>query len=246
MHRSGLVQRVLLCALWLVAVPGYPAAPADDATFGIALPALRALAARLAAVERQMGFVAFAVTDYPSVFALGDVHKKLRFSAEERAALSALFALDARRFGFTGPRASEDLDAAMPRSRLVKTRGSAVLVYPAAAELVRRLQDAGCKRLIVTSGARGIPKQTLLFVRKALRVGFAQAARSVAPPGYSFHATGDIDVGDADAGADVNFSERFAGTGTYACIAALPGVRWRYPKGNAANVIYEPWHLAVP
>jgi hypothetical protein len=238
-----------------VATAAAPPAPAAVATAAIDAAALRALADRLAAVERHMGAGRFSVTDYPAVFALGAAHAALRLSPAERATLDALFALDARRFGFAGPRASASLEATLPVSSLVTTRGSTARVYPPAAALVARLQAAGCARLVVTSGVRGIPKQTLLFVRKVLQGGgtgwdfaraYATAARSVAPPGYSFHATGDIDVGESGAGPEVNFSERFVQTGTYRCIAAQPGVRWRYPPGNEAGVMHEPWHLAVP
>ena len=51
--------------------------------------------------------------------------------------------------------------------------------------------------VLLTSGVRGLAKQYHLFLTKTVetRGNLSQAARSLAPPGYSFHAVGDFDIG---------------------------------------------------
>lgn len=70
------------------------------------------------------------------------------------------------------------------------------------------------------------------------------ASRSLAPPGYSYHAVGDFDVGEKGLGA-ANFSSRFAQSDTCTKLRELGYLKLRYPENNLLGVRFEPWHIKV-
>ena len=101
-------------------------------------------------------------------------------------------------------------------------------------------------RLLALSCFRSAERQTNVFGRERPEGGAADRAESVAPPGYSEHATGyalDFAVRPAMGCPDVD-----------ACMAALPAARWllanaprygfelSFPGGNKQQVKWEPWH----
>jgi D-alanyl-D-alanine carboxypeptidase len=100
--------------------------------------------------------------------------------------------------------------------------------------------------IVPISGFRPVSYQKSLFERAKKRYGSeAQAARWVAPPGYSEHATGfTLDLGDGaapDADVDVSFEK----TKAYAWLlknAAEHGFELSFPRDNAQGVNFEPWH----
>jgi D-alanyl-D-alanine carboxypeptidase len=100
--------------------------------------------------------------------------------------------------------------------------------------------------LILTSGVRGIPKQSALFLTKLIACdgNVSMASRSLAPPGYSFHLSGDFDVGSSQLAGE-NFSRVFARSEVYRKMQRLPYVTLRYPDQNQAGVRFEPWHVKV-
>ena len=81
---------------------------------------------------------------------------------------------------------------------------------------------------------------------KAMETGgnLSQASRSLAPPGYSFHAAGDFDVGKVGFGPD-NFTEAFARTDEYRRLIDLGYVEIRYTETNPFGVRHEPWHIKI-
>ncbi|MCK5517135.1 MAG: D-alanyl-D-alanine carboxypeptidase family protein, partial [Desulfobulbaceae bacterium] len=70
------------------------------------------------------------------------------------------------------------------------------------------------------------------------------ASRSLAPPGYSYHATGDFDVGQKGFGGG-NFSEEFTTTPVFKRLARRGLVEYRYKRDNMLGVRYEPWHIKL-
>jgi hypothetical protein len=207
------------------------------------LARLGAIARRLEAVQRVIGHGRFNLVSFDDVRAAAPHTPGGPISAAESAEFEALLDLDARRIGFLGKRVVSDLAYRLPSNLVDVGRGQHV--FPEADALFRRARAAVGERLIVTSGARGVPKQMHVFIRSALRAGLvARRVHSVAPPGYSYHAVGDIDVGDRELGG-VNFTEEFARSETYRRLAALPYIRFRYPPGNPFGVQFEPWHLEV-
>ena len=110
----------------------------------------------------------------------------------------------------------------------------------------RKIQYVIGDRLTLTSGVRGIMKQTLLFLEKVLRTrgNLSMASRSLAPPGYSFHAIGDFDVGERGLGGR-NFTSEFAKTEVFKQLAAFGYIEIRYPRNNLSGVRFEPWHIKI-
>ena len=205
---------------------------------------LRALAARLEGVQRVIGQGRFNLVSFDDVRTAARQTPQGALTAAEESSCAELFHLDARRIGFLGARVVRDMNYALPQAELVRVDGGQHL-FPAANALFERARAAVGPQLIVTSGARGVPKQMLVFLRSALRAGIiARPVHTVAPPGYSYHAVGDMDVGDRALGG-TNFTEAFANSSTYRKLMALPYVRLRYPRNNALGVSFEPWHLQV-
>ena len=247
--RRGLLSAAVGGAAMMVAA-GTGLLPAMDAAAAApaALPdwplvRMGAIARRLEAVQRVIGHGRFNLVSFDDVRAAAPRTPGGPITAAESAEFEALLDLDARRIGFLGKRVVSDLAYRLPANLVEVGRGQHV--FPEANALFRRARAAVGERLIVTSGARGVPKQMHVFIRSALRAGLvARRVHSVAPPGYSYHAVGDIDVGDRELGG-VNFTEEFALSETYRKLAALPYIRFRYPPGNPFGVQFEPWHLEV-
>ena len=101
-------------------------------------------------------------------------------------------------------------------------------------------------RLLALSCFRSAGRQVAVFGREQAPDGAGDRAISVAPPGYSEHATGyalDFAVRPANGCPDVE-----------ACMAASPQARWllanapkfgfelSFPGGNKQQVKWEPWH----
>ncbi len=208
------------------------------------LARLRSLAARLNDVQNVIGQGRFNLVSFADVRAAARQTAQGALTAAEESSCRELFHLDARRIGFLGARVVRDMNYALPQAELLRVDGGQHL-FPAASALFARARAAVGPQLIVTSGARGVPKQMLVFLRSALRAGIiARPVHSVAPPGYSYHAVGDMDVGDRALGG-ANFTAAFANSATYRKLIALPYVRLRYPRNNALGVSFEPWHLQV-
>ena len=100
--------------------------------------------------------------------------------------------------------------------------------------------------VVLTSGVRGVAKQFLLFLNKAMKFSgnLSLASRSLAPPGYSFHGVGDFDVGQKGFGLG-NFSEEFIRTPVFRALSERGYLTLRYPEENLLGVRYEPWHVKV-
>ena len=206
---------------------------------------LRPMSARLARIAAKIGAGNFNLSDFDAVRRTARTPGIGALSAHEEAEFEALFALDAARIGFLGPRVTHSLSASLPWARLRAVAGSGQHVFPAAWAVFSRARQAIGPQLIVTSGARGVPKQMLVFINSALRGGLiARTVHSVAPPGYSYHAVGDIDVGDRHLGG-VNFTAAFAGSAIHQRLAALDFIHFRYPRNNKFGVQFEPWHLQI-
>jgi D-alanyl-D-alanine carboxypeptidase len=161
--------------------------------------------------------------------------------------LEELFAGDARRYGFMGEKVILALTDRVPDKNTVRLprtghflfRGDAQRLY---AKLVRDLNHG----VVLTSGIRGVVKQTHLFLAKTIQAkgNLSRASRSLAPPGHSFHGIGDFDVGKVGFGAK-NFTEAFAQTDEFKRLVDLGYVAIRYPQDNRLGVRYEPWHIKV-
>ncbi len=125
--------------------------------------------------------------------------------------------------------------------------GKPVRLTPAAAAAWRRMVAAAARdgiTLLPISGYRSVARQTRL-VRRKLAEGQAigDILRLIAAPGCSEHHTGRaIDVGSPeDCALDVDFAK----TAEFRWLtrhAVRFGYRMSYPRTNAHDIGYEPWH----
>jgi hypothetical protein len=170
-----------------------------------------------------------------------------RFTGTEIGLMERVFYNDAQNYGFFGQKPLENLTARINKKEIVKVphtgnylfRGLALSTF----EKVRKEAD---DEVILTSGVRGMMKQFLLFLNKAYksRGNLSLASRSLAPPGYSYHAIGDFDVGQVGLGA-ANFTIRFTNTRVYRRLSEMGYLKLRYPQNNLLGVRFEPWHVKV-
>lgn len=100
--------------------------------------------------------------------------------------------------------------------------------------------------IVPISGFRPIAYQKSLFSRAVKRYGTEQkAARWVAPPGYSEHATGwALDVGDQSHRA-TDIEPTFKSTPAFRWLSSNAqrfGFELSFPLDNPQGVNHEPWH----
>ncbi len=221
-----------------------PVLPAD---LGLQLSDLQLLKERLQRLSRHVGYGRFNVIGFATLRQIARNRTDIgAFTAAELNAAELLFRADASRFGYFGPRIATALDADLLVAQAQRVDGTAHWLLPHSKNLWSRARREVGDALILTSGARGVAKQTFLFLRRAEKDGwnFRQAIRQVAPPAYSYHASGDFDVGEQGLGG-ANFTPAFAETDTFRRLMAVPGIRLRYPEANQYGVAYEPWHIAA-
>jgi zinc D-Ala-D-Ala carboxypeptidase len=138
-----------------------------------------------------------------------------------------------------------------PQSELVPITddGSIVLRQAAAEKFLDMMAAAKAEgiEIVPLSGFRSIEEQEgVFFDVKAERGQEATKRAEVsAPPGYSEHHTGyAVDVGDRYY-PDADLRESFENTPAFEWLQANAGYysfELSFPKGNAQNVSYEPWH----
>jgi len=171
-----------------------------------------------------------------------------KFSKQELNFLEELFYHSASSYGFYGEKVLTNISDKIAKKETIKIpktghylfKGKPVEVY----EKIKK--EIGENKIILTSGVRGIIKQTQLFTAKAVQKkgNFSQASRSLAPPGYSYHGIGDFDIGKVGYGYR-NFTADFAKTDEYKRLMDLGYITIRYPLKNPYGVRFEPWHIKV-
>jgi D-alanyl-D-alanine carboxypeptidase len=169
------------------------------------------------------------------------------FTPQELDFLESLFFDDVERYGFYGEKVIDSLTAVVSsRDRIKVSRTGHFLFKGQSEEIYKKIrQDVG-DSIVLTSGIRGIVKQTHLFLAKTIQSNgnLSLASRSLAPPGHSFHGVGDFDVGKVGFGAK-NFTADFSGTEEFHQLVDLGYLTIRYPEENLLGVRYEPWHIKV-
>ena len=161
--------------------------------------------------------------------------------------LEEIFFADAARYGFYGEKVTTEMLEKIPGREIRKIAGTGHYLFKGEplAKFERIRRDLGAN-VVLTSGIRGVVKQYHLFLAKAVDTegNLSQASRSLAPPGYSYHAAGDFDVGKVGLGAD-NFTEAFAETDEFKRMIDLGYVEIRYTETNPFGVRHEPWHIKI-
>lgn len=203
---------------------------------------------RLQRILRMVGDGNFCVMGFDEARKCGKISPQVgEFTKEEMAFIESIYYRDACDYGFFGKKQMVDLFQDIKKSDIYKVprtgnflyRGESLTKY----ELVK--ENLG-ENLILTSGIRGVVKQFYLFLYKAYRFqgNLSLASRSLAPPGYSYHATGDFDVGQKGLGG-ANFSEGFIKTSIYKQLKSQGYVEYRYGRDNLLGVRFEPWHIKL-
>ena len=168
------------------------------------------------------------------------------FTAEELDFLRSLFFDDVQRYGFFGEKVIDSLTAVVNERDRIKVshtghflfKGESLNVY----EKIRK--DVG-DTIILTSGIRGIVKQTHLFLAKTIqsegnlsRLGESGTSRSQLPRHRRLRCW--------EGGFGVkNFTSDFADTDEYRRLVDLGYLDMRYPEQNLLGVRFEPWHIQV-
>ncbi len=201
---------------------------------------------RLNRIYRTVGHTNFYLLGLDDTLKLARGYPHIgRFSKKEIEYLESVFYQDAADYGFYGKRLITEFTNCPSRSKVTKIPGTGNYLFkgPSVALYQRLRQDIGSKA-ILTSGVRGLIKQCLLFFRKVdrSRGNLSLASRSIAPPGYSYHAVGDFDVGQVGYGGD-NFSVRFIRSKVFEKLLSLDYICLRYTEDNPYGVRFEPWHV---
>ena len=169
------------------------------------------------------------------------------FTQAEMDFLDELYHIDARLYGFYGDRVLDTLTSKVNKDDVQSVGRTGHYLFKGKSSVFydRLLSKVG-DDLVLTSGVRSMVKQMHLFLAKAEQSAgnMSKASRSLAPPGYSYHAVGDFDVGKVGFGYR-NFSDDFAETDVYKRLQDLGFVEIRYTTDNDFGVRYEPWHIQV-
>ncbi|MFQ5526212.1 MAG: M15 family metallopeptidase [Thermoanaerobaculia bacterium] len=209
---------------------------------------LRSTAARVERTQRLVGHGNFNLLSFDQLLSFASNYPEIgEFTAAELAFLDEIFHTDARRYGFFGEKVVEEQTAVIDRRTVIKIPGSGhfLLKGEPLKKFMKIKRDVG-STVVLTSGVRSVAKQYQLFLTKAVETGgnLSQASRSLAPPGYSFHARGDFDLGKAGFGLG-NFDESFCETDEYRRLIDLGYVAIRYTETNPFGVRHEPWHIKI-
>jgi len=203
---------------------------------------------RLDRVSRYVGFGNFNIISFDLVLHYArNVSKIGAFTPSELVLFERLFYDATEPYGFFGQRTCEALTAVISEKEVYKVpRSGHYLFQGEALHAFERLQKDVGPTLVLTSGVRSVAKQMSLFLDKisACEGNISLAAKSIAPPGHSYHSIGDFDVGKKGFGY-LNFTEEFAKTDEFLTLQQLPYVRTRYLPGNPDGVWFEPWHIQI-
>lgn len=202
---------------------------------------------KLHQVQQLVGYANFNLISIDEAFSLAKNRSQIEeFTQVEKSILEEIFFTDAKKYGFYGERVLTSFtQKSITKEEVAKIPRTGHFLFKELANesYERLLKDVG-PSLVLTSGIRTLAKQSYLFATKSLQSNgnLSKASRSVAPPGYSYHASGDFDVGKVGFGYK-NFTAAFAKTKEYKKISKLDYVDIRYTQTNKFGVRYEPWHI---
>jgi len=203
---------------------------------------------RLNRIQELVGHGNFHILGFDDAINLTRYYPEIgEFSRKELDFMEELFYKDATQYGFFGDKTLLGLTDRIKKSDVIYlSRHGNYLYRGRSLETYNKIKQQVGRTVTLTSGVRGVMKQFLLFLNKAYKKqgNLSLASRSLAPPGYSFHANGDFDVGQAGFGA-LNFTDRFTTTDAYHSLCDLGYLKLRYELDNRYGVRFEPWHIKV-
>lgn len=203
---------------------------------------------KLKLVQRYIGYGNFNVISFDTMLKISKRARNIEeFTKAEIDFLEFVFYYNPSTHGFFGERISNNITQVIDKKIITKIPGTGHYLFKGHAEKTyyEMKSDVG-NSLTLTSGIRSIVKQTKLFLDKINRTNgnITQAAKSLAPPAFTYHAIGDFDVGKKGFG-HANFTSRFAKTEEFKKIKELKYVDVRYTINNKDGVRYEPWHITT-
>ena len=203
---------------------------------------------KLTLIQRHVGYGNFNVISFDKMLKTARWSSKIeRFSKNELEFLESIFYYNPSEHGFFGDRVSSNITDKIRKKDIVKiSRTGHYLFKGKPKETYNEMaQDIG-NTLVLTSGVRSIVKQTKLFLDKINNTdgNITIAAKSLAPPAFTYHSIGDFDVGKKGFG-HANFTERFALTQEFLKMRKLKYIDMRYTVNNKDGVRYEPWHVKI-
>ena len=212
------------------------------------LELLAATAQKLERAVRVIGHGHFNLVSFDDLLRYALSYDEIgAFSRAELQLLDEIFHTDAELYGFHGQKILDQQTADFDDRDVerIASTGHYLLRGEPLERYERIRKDLG-ENVFLTSGVRGVVKQYQLFLSKAVTTGgnLSQASRSLAPPGYSYHAVGDFDVGRVGFGLK-NFTADFADTPEYRRLIDLGYVDIRYTETNPFGVRHEPWHIKI-
>lgn len=209
---------------------------------------LKTVAARLQRAQLYIGHGNFNLLSFDHLLLCGENYSAIgSFSPQELYFMEDIFFADAKRYGFYGARVTHELTAVVPKRDIKKIGSTGHFLFRGQPlQKYKNIRAELGSGITLTSGIRGIVKQTQLFMVKAVATqgNLSQASRSLAPPGYSYHGIGDFDLGKVGFGLR-NFTESFATTEEYKRLIDLGYVSIRYTETNPFGVRHEPWHIKI-
>lgn len=209
---------------------------------------LGAVVGKLGRLYQNVGSGNFSALGFDEALTISKQQPSIgSFTNAEIAFLEMIYHKDAGDYGFLGAKQAVTLLHVINAEKIIKIPQTGNYLFKGESlEKYSRIKNNLGEDLILTSGIRGIMKQFHLFLSKAHRHGgnLSLASRSLAPPGYSYHATGDFDIGQKGLGED-NFSEIFTTTPVYKRLTDLGIIDHRYWRDNPFGVRYEPWHVKL-
>jgi hypothetical protein len=212
------------------------------------LPLLVTSVKRFKRLQRTVGWGNFHLLSFDEAIRIAKGYSRVGpFTRSEIDFLEMIFYADSHHYGFRGEKPLTDMTASIRKDKVVKVPKSGSYIFQGVAfEMYQKIKKEIGDDAVLTSGVRSVIKQFLLFLDKAAKNNgnLSLASRSLAPPGYSFHAISDFDIGQAGFGV-ANFTERFVETAVYAKLKSLGYLKLRYPRGNHLGVRFEPWHIKV-
>lgn len=203
---------------------------------------------KLAAIQSYVGYGNFNITSFDySLKIAKNVSSIGQFTKSELEFLESIFYYDPKMHGFYGERISKNITDKIDIKEVVKIPYTGHYLFRGHSEetYYKMVKDIG-ESMVLTSGIRSIVKQTKLFLDKldSENGNFTVAAKSLAPPAYTYHTIGDFDVGKKGFG-HANFTSRFALTQEFLAMRKLKYIDMRYTINNKDGVRYEPWHVKV-
>jgi hypothetical protein len=221
----------------------------DDYLLGESrLQLLRTTAARLERAVQVIGHGHFNLVSFDDLLRYAERYEQIGvFTPAELEFLEEIFYTDAELYGFFGRKVLHEMTARFAERDVERIASTGhYLLHGEPLERYERIRKDLGPNVFLTSGVRGVVKQFQLFLSKAVTTGgnLSQASRSLAPPGYSYHAVGDFDIGRVGFGLK-NFTADFAETPEYRKLIDLGYVDIRYTETNHFGVRHEPWHIKI-